>query len=145
MVSVYHRRSPNEEKAVWFLKNATTTVLATFLGRHTVFSWGTPVALHRDHRCCFSKNCQTNVFLFLTQHRGIEIWSRPILPIQTQYYSYAVAFVNRRTDGTPSDVAVTLRELGLNNPAGYRVEVRMDHVFVENIGFLYISQVINIH
>ncbi|CAH0591564.1 unnamed protein product [Chrysodeixis includens] len=56
------------------------------------------------------------------KHRGIEIWSRPILPIQGQYYSYAVAFVNRRTDGTPSDVAVTLRELGLNNPAGYRVE-----------------------
>lgn len=56
------------------------------------------------------------------KHRGIEIWSRPILPIQGQYYSYAVAFVNRRTDGTPSDVAVTLRELGLNNPSGYRVE-----------------------
>ncbi|CAG9782584.1 unnamed protein product [Diatraea saccharalis] len=56
------------------------------------------------------------------KHRGIEIWSRPVLPIQGQYYSYAVAFVNRRTDGTPSDVAVTLRELGLNNPAGYRVE-----------------------
>ncbi|CAG9128729.1 hypothetical protein JYU34_010077 [Plutella xylostella] len=56
------------------------------------------------------------------KHRGIEIWSRPILPIQGQYYSYAVAFVNRRTDGTPSDVAVTLRELGLNNPSGYGVE-----------------------
>ncbi|XP_072945314.1 alpha-N-acetylgalactosaminidase isoform X1 [Epargyreus clarus] len=56
------------------------------------------------------------------KHRGIEIWSRPIVPIQAAYYSYAVAFVNRRTDGTPSDVAVTLRELGLNNPAGYRVE-----------------------
>ncbi|XP_045453430.1 alpha-N-acetylgalactosaminidase [Melitaea cinxia] len=56
------------------------------------------------------------------KHRGIEIWSRPILPIHGQYYSYAVAFVNRRTDGTPSDVAVTLRELGLNNPSGYRVE-----------------------
>lgn len=56
------------------------------------------------------------------KHRGIEIWSRPILPVQGQFYSYAVAFVNRRTDGTPSDVAVTLRELGLSNPSGYRVE-----------------------
>ncbi|CAG9571826.1 unnamed protein product [Danaus chrysippus] len=56
------------------------------------------------------------------KHRGIEIWSRPIIPIHGQYYSYAVAFLNRRTDGTPSDVAVTLKELGLNNPAGYRVE-----------------------
>lgn len=30
--------------------------------------------------------------------------------------------MNRRTDGTPSDVAVTLRELGLQSPTGYRVE-----------------------
>lgn len=41
------------------------------------------------------------------------------------YFSYAIAFVNRRTDGTPSDVAVTLKELGLASPAGYRVEVRI--------------------
>lgn len=58
------------------------------------------------------------------QHKGIEIWSRPITPIYQTYYSYAIAFVNRRTDGTPSDVAVTLRELGLISPTGYRVEVR---------------------
>ena len=57
------------------------------------------------------------------KHKGIEIWSRPITPIYQTYYSYAVAFVNRRTDGTPSDVAVTLRELGLQSPTGYRVEV----------------------
>ncbi|XP_055836467.1 alpha-N-acetylgalactosaminidase [Episyrphus balteatus] len=56
------------------------------------------------------------------KHKGIEIWSRPIAPIYQTYYSYAVAFVNRRTDGTPSDVAVTLRELGLTSPTGYRVE-----------------------
>lgn len=56
------------------------------------------------------------------KHKGIEIWSRPISPIYQTYYSYAVAFVNRRTDGTPSDVAVTLRELGLQSPTGYRVE-----------------------
>jgi len=57
------------------------------------------------------------------KHKGIEIWSRPITPIYQTYYSYAIAFVNRRTDGTPSDVAVTLRELGLQSPTGYRVEV----------------------
>lgn len=57
------------------------------------------------------------------KHKGIEIWSRPITPIFQTYYSYAIAFVNRRTDGTPSDVAVTLRELGLQSPTGYRVEV----------------------
>lgn len=57
------------------------------------------------------------------KHKGIEIWSRPITPIYQTYYSYGIAFVNRRTDGTPSDVAVTLRELGLISPSGYRVEV----------------------
>lgn len=57
------------------------------------------------------------------KHKGIEIWSRPIAPVYQTYYSYAVVFVNRRTDGTPSDVAVTLRELGLQSPTGYRVEV----------------------
>lgn len=68
-------------------------------------------------------NVLISISVILPQHRGIEIWSRPIVPIQGQHYSYAVAFLNRRTDGTPSDVAVTLRELGLNNPAGYRLEV----------------------
>ncbi|XP_060531168.1 alpha-N-acetylgalactosaminidase [Cylas formicarius] len=56
------------------------------------------------------------------KHKGIEIWSRPLTPLFQNYFSYAVAFVNRRTDGTPSDVAVTLKELGLTSPTGYRVE-----------------------
>ncbi|GLG93367.1 hypothetical protein R5R35_013776 [Gryllus longicercus] len=56
------------------------------------------------------------------KHNNIEIWSRPITPIYQNYFSYAVAFVNRRTDGTPSDIAVTLRELGLSYPGGYSVE-----------------------
>lgn len=62
-------------------------------------------------------------YLLFFQNKGIEIWSRPISPVYQTYYSYAVAFVNRRSDGTPSDVAVTLRELGLAAPGGYRVEV----------------------
>ena len=57
------------------------------------------------------------------KHKGIEIWSKPIKPVVLKFYSYAVAFVNRRTDGTPSDVAVTLKELGLVYPVGYRLEV----------------------
>ncbi|XP_011329403.1 alpha-N-acetylgalactosaminidase isoform X3 [Ooceraea biroi] len=56
------------------------------------------------------------------KHKGIEIWARPITPVYQNYYSYAIAFVNRRTDGTPSDVSVTLKELGLQYPGGYRVE-----------------------
>ncbi|KAF4531754.1 hypothetical protein B566_EDAN014494 [Ephemera danica] len=50
---------------------------------------------------------------------GIEIWSRPITPVYQGYFSYAVAFLNRRTDGTPSDVAVTMQELGLAFKGGY--------------------------
>lgn len=57
------------------------------------------------------------------KHKGIEIWSKPTTPITGTFYSYAVAFVNRRTDGTPSDIAVTLKELGLICPSGYTVEV----------------------
>lgn len=58
------------------------------------------------------------------QRSGIEIWSRPISPVYQGQFSYAVAFVNRRTDGTPSDIAVTLQELGLAYRGGYDVEVR---------------------
>ena len=44
-----------------------------------------------------------------------------------------MAFLNRRTDGTPSDVAVTLRELGLSYPGGYNVEVFIDlNIFLES-------------
>jgi hypothetical protein len=43
--------------------------------------------------------------------------------VNQNYFSYAIAFLNRRTDGTPSDVAVTLLELGLAFPGGYSVEV----------------------
>lgn len=56
------------------------------------------------------------------KHKGIEIWARPISPVRQNYYSYAIAFLNRRTDGTPSDVSVTLKELGLQHPGGYTVE-----------------------
>ena len=45
-------------------------------------------------------------------------------------YSYAIVFLNRRTDGTPSEVSVTLKELGLDNPAGYHIEdLYDDHVY----------------
>ncbi|KAK9739497.1 Alpha galactosidase A [Popillia japonica] len=60
------------------------------------------------------------------KHKGIEIWSRPITPLYQNYFSYAVAFVNRRTDGTPSDVAVTLKELGYFSYAVAFVNRRTD-------------------
>lgn len=62
--------------------------------------------------------------IVLLQHKGIEIWARPVTPIFENYFSYALAFVNRRTDGTPSDVAVALHEMGLLSPTGYRIQVK---------------------
>merc|ERR1711962_616042 len=50
------------------------------------------------------------------KQKGIEIWARPIMPVYRAKYSYAIVFLNRRTDGTPSEVSVTLKELGLDNP-----------------------------
>lgn len=47
-----------------------------------------------------------------------------------------MAFVNRRTDGTPSDVAVILRELGLQSPTGYRVEVQFYELFLLKLKYL---------
>lgn len=55
------------------------------------------------------------------KNKGIEIWARPITPFGGEFFSYAIAFLNRRTDGTPSEVSVGLRELGLVYSAGYQV------------------------
>ena len=38
------------------------------------------------------------------KQKGIEIWARPIMPVYRAKYSYAIVFLNRRTDGTPSEV-----------------------------------------
>ncbi|XP_067000153.2 alpha-N-acetylgalactosaminidase [Anabrus simplex] len=53
------------------------------------------------------------------QKNNIEIWTRPITPMIGEEYSYAVAFVSYRTDGTPRAVEITLQEIGLTNPTGY--------------------------
>lgn len=60
-----------------------------------------------------------NVF----QDQGIEIWSKPIEPREKEYYSYAIAFVSRQTIGTPFPYHITLINLGLNNPNGYKIKV----------------------
>merc|ERR1719350_737479 len=52
------------------------------------------------------------------------------MPVYRAKYSYAIVFLNRRTDGTPSEVSVTLKELGLDNPTGYHIEDLYDeHVY----------------
>jgi len=38
-----------------------------------------------------------------------------------------IAFLNRRTDGTPSEVSVILQELGLTYPKGYKVTELFDN------------------
>merc|ERR1719445_951744 len=62
------------------------------------------------------------------KQKGIEIWARPIMPAYRAKYSYAIVFLNRRTDGTPSEISVTLKELGLDNPSGSVVIIRCDIV-----------------
>jgi len=63
------------------------------------------------------------------KQKGIEIWARPIMPVYRAKYSYGIVFLNRRTDGTPSEVSVTLKELGLDNPSGYEIEDLYDDHF----------------
>jgi len=51
----------------------------------------------------------------------IETWSRPIEPIEKDFHSYAIAFVNRGSFGTPFVYTITLNNLGLYNPNGYKI------------------------
>merc|ERR1711894_333466 len=51
----------------------------------------------------------------------MAMWAIPILPVYKGKYSYAIVFLNRRTDGTPSEVSVTLSELGLDHRDGYHI------------------------
>jgi alpha-galactosidase len=58
----------------------------------------------------------------LKRANDIEIWIRPILPIVGNEYSYAVAFVSRRTDGHAYPFPYTLVDLELQNKHGYEVK-----------------------
>jgi len=43
---------------------------------------------------------------------GLQVWRRPITPqLDNQEYSYAVAFVSRRTDGAPYAITFALKEV----------------------------------
>ncbi|KAL1110267.1 hypothetical protein AAG570_008344 [Ranatra chinensis] len=53
----------------------------------------------------------------------IEVWTKKITPVIGENYSYAVAFYSRRTDGSPQEFNVTLRDIGLNFIGGYKLEV----------------------
>lgn len=51
--------------------------------------------------------------------------------------------MNRRTDGTPSDVSVTLKELGLQYPGGYNVEV-CNYEFNKNVSLTVFNKILKI-
>ncbi|KAH8396631.1 hypothetical protein KR215_001636, partial [Drosophila sulfurigaster] len=67
-----------------------------------------------------------NLFLSAMAKRNIlamQVWRRPITPKNDdQEYSFAVAFVSRRTDGEPCGVTFSLKELLLTNSKGYSVQ-----------------------
>lgn len=58
----------------------------------------------------------------LNKGNGIEVWIRPVLPLVGNEYSYAVAFVSRRTDGHGYGFQFTLANLELKNQYGYEVK-----------------------
>lgn len=60
----------------------------------------------------------------------MKTWTRPISPVIKSYFSYAVAFVSRRTDGAPYSVDLKLSELGLNNRNGYILTVKCRKIIV---------------
>ena len=62
----------------------------------------------------------------VNQGNGIEAWARPVTPVINDEYSYAVAFVSRRTDGHPHPFNYTLTELNLSNKNGYEVKDLFD-------------------
>lgn len=52
---------------------------------------------------------------------NIEIWAKPISPIENGKYSFAVLFFNRNTLGGPTKVSVQLKDIGLDSPSCYKV------------------------
>lgn len=61
---------------------------------------------------------------FRYQDLDIDIWTRPVEPVCNGNYSYAVAFVSRRSDGTPTPYKISVKHLGLEHHAGYTVKVK---------------------
>jgi Alpha galactosidase A/Alpha galactosidase A C-terminal beta sandwich domain len=61
----------------------------------------------------------------VNEGNGVEVYARKVLPKVGENYSYAVAFVSRRTDGHPHAFNVTLKDFGLQSQFGYQVKVRI--------------------
>lgn len=67
-------------------------------------------------------------------YKKLEIWRRPILPMASVEYSYAIAFLNLRDTGEPSELTKSLKELGLDAEFGYLVKDLFDGI---EYGVLY--------
>lgn len=63
--------------------------------------------------------------LLVNKGNGIEVWARKVLPIVNGEYSYAVAFVSRRTDGHPHAFPISLKDISLTHKFGYQVKVKI--------------------
>jgi hypothetical protein len=83
-------------------------------------------------------NC---LLLYSKKKQGIEIWTKPVLPKSGQRYSWAIVVLNRRVDGTPSQVTVPLRELGLDSSDGYHVRELNEH---KDVGIISPDQAIQV-
>jgi len=64
-----------------------------------------------------------------------------ILPRNGDYYSFAVAVLNRRVDGTPTKVSVQLKKIGLDFSEGYRIQELFDQT---DYGLLYPDQTLRV-
>lgn len=51
---------------------------------------------------------------------------RWVLPAVGGKQSAAIAFLNRRTDGTPTKISAVLRDIGLGSTTGYQVQELFD-------------------
>lgn len=58
----------------------------------------------------------------LKKGNGVEVWARPVMPRIGNEYSYAVAFVSRRTDGHGYAFPYSLVDLELKNQNGYEIK-----------------------
>lgn len=56
------------------------------------------------------------------RNKGIEVWTRKVMPTAGDEYSYAVAVYSRRTDGMRVLFSIPLQRIGLNNPRGYVIQ-----------------------
>ncbi|RZC40321.1 Melibiase domain containing protein, partial [Asbolus verrucosus] len=60
--------------------------------------------------------------LLVSKRENINIWTKPILPIVDEKYSYAFGFVSYREDGNPHKITITLSDFDLDNIDGYTVK-----------------------